>query len=162
MNPLYIPDFAPEISLEHCAGWDWVVSGRSTRTLFSDREGMSYDCPDCRLLSRVWPEWVQKLRERIRTRTGIEFILCLPRRYPDRSWGVGWHRDAPIHAPVIATVSVGTARMLQLRAEGHRSQGILLEHGSLLVFDSRQEHRLPAAPGTGERVALIFRGGVIT
>ncbi len=98
----------------------------------------------------------QKLQQQLQTR----FNLVIANRYLDGSQHMGWHRDdEPGCMTTVASVSLGATRRFRSRpGAGVPSEYIDLEHGSLLVFDAFQQHRLCATrKPVGERINLTFR-----
>jgi alkylated DNA repair dioxygenase AlkB len=107
-----------------------------------------------------WPEKLGDLRKRVAAELKETPNFLLLNRYRDGSDSMGWHRDdeAGIGA-CIASVSLGASRTFLLREEdAERSCSMMLEHGSLLVFDGRIRHALPKTKRrVGERINLTFR-----
>ncbi len=119
-----------------------------------------------RNLPAPWTPAVAELRERAEAACGARFNSVLLNRYRSGADGMGWHSDDEPElgaAPVIASVSLGVARVFDFR---HRDSGAVcayrLTHGSLLVMRGATQrdwtHRLAKAPAVqGERVNLTFR-----
>lgn len=107
-----------------------------------------------------WLQPLGELREQVQRHLGLYFNLVIVNRYADGSQHMGWHRDnEPGCMPTVASVSLGATRRFRSRpGAGESSQPIDLEHGSLLVFNAFQQHRLcPTRKAVGERVNLTFR-----
>jgi alkylated DNA repair dioxygenase AlkB len=86
------------------------------------------------------------------------FVLL--NRYRSGADSMGWHTDnEPMASDVLASLSLGAERRFLLRhptVDG--SVPLLLEHGSLLLFDRNLPHSLPkTARSLGERINLSFR-----
>jgi alkylated DNA repair dioxygenase AlkB len=95
-------------------------------------------------------------------RTGYNAVLC--NLYRDGSDSVGLHADAePEMGPVIASVTLGTARLFRLkRKNGYVEFSERLPHGSLLIMagDTQKNfrHEVPKeADVTQPRINLTFR-----
>ncbi|WP_414439534.1 alpha-ketoglutarate-dependent dioxygenase AlkB family protein [Burkholderia sp. 22PA0106] len=113
-----------------------------------------------------WTPAVAELRALAEAACATRFNSVLLNRYRSGADGMGWHSDNEPElgeAPVIASVSLGVARMFDLR---HRETGVVrayrLAHGSLLVMHGATQrdwtHRLAKAPAVqGERINLTFR-----
>lgn len=74
--------------------------------------------------------------------------------------GIGWHTDAPVFGPVVATLSLGADwRMEFRRRAGDKAIRITLPRRSLLILEgevrTRWQHRIPPVKET--RVSLSFR-----
>ena len=102
----------------------------------------------------------------VESASGVAFNSVLANLYRDGRDSVGWHRDSDYpHGgqPAIASVSFGTVRRFQLRADGGRSRAAIdLESGSLLVMQGeavdRWWHCVPkTSRAVGPRVNLTFR-----
>ena len=123
-----------------------------------------------------WPSYLETIRDQIRS--------TLPRRkhHPDKPFNfvlanfydhghqaMGWHRDnEPEIHPLIASVSLGSPRRFRLegsylepaesQAKNCSGDAIVLEHGSLLLFDGRRRHCLPKMTKVVDpRINLTFR-----
>jgi alkylated DNA repair dioxygenase AlkB len=87
--------------------------------------------------------------------------------YRDGSDSVAWHGDRHRHTvvdPIVAIVSVGTARSFRLRPRGGgASRCWRLGHGDLLVMGGacqhNWEHSVPKATHAGPRISITFRHG---
>jgi alkylated DNA repair dioxygenase AlkB len=118
-------------------------------------------------------DWFQELLEiRMAIKEefpGFHFNSALANLYRDGNDSVGWHSDDEPELgkdPVIASVSLGEARKFRLRHKDYKEnglkEGILLEHGSLLLMKGTTQHywkhEVPKAPRIEKpRVNLTFR-----
>ena len=109
-----------------------------------------------------------RLVARVRDRAGVPFNHVLANRYRSGADRMGFHADDEPELgsdPVVAIVSLGTARRLVLKPR-RRSLGggraFDLGHGSLLVMGGACQrhyvHGVPPQPAVnGERISLTFR-----
>lgn len=113
-----------------------------------------------------WPASLEPTLEALREHTGIEFNSALANLYRDGADSVAWHADdepALGRDPVIASVSLGTARRFVLRRrDGSRKFETLLEDGDVLVMGGAMQrmwlHAIPKMrPASGPRINLTFR-----
>ena len=107
-----------------------------------------------------WPQQLDAVRARVAEALGERPNFLLLNRYRDGSDSMGWHRDDEAgHGPLIASISLGANRRFLVREEGAaRSRSLMLEHGSLLIFDGNLRHALPKTRQViGERINLTFR-----
>ncbi len=122
-------------------GLDYRYSGRSHR-------------------GQGWPDALAELRRRVAEALDQTPNFLLLNRYRSGADCMGWHRDDEQGlAVLIASVSLGAARKFLLRDQ-HATQNrqLMLEHGSLLLFDGRCRHALPRTTRpVGERINLTFR-----
>lgn len=107
---------------------------------------------------------IKKVAERY---ADVESTSALLNLYRDGNDGLGWHRDnekvlGPV--PVIASVSLGTARTFQLRDYADKKNLISLElqPGSLVIMKGESqkawEHRIPKSSKVhGARINITFR-----
>lgn len=113
-----------------------------------------------------WTPALLDLKQRIEAVTGASFNSVLLNLYRDGNDSVGWHADNERElgrAPVIASLSLGAARIFQLK---HRRQRQLLKlpltDGSLLLMGGSLQvhwlHQIPKQPGIREpRINCTFR-----
>jgi alkylated DNA repair dioxygenase AlkB len=117
---------------------------------------------------RVFTATAEPLLERVRQRAGIPFNHVLVNRYRSGGDSMGFHADDEPELgpdPVVAIVSLGTARRLVLkprRGRAARRYAFDLGHGALLIMGGTcQRHYLHGVPRqsdvSGERVSLTFR-----
>jgi alkylated DNA repair dioxygenase AlkB len=95
-------------------------------------------------------------------RIGYNAVLC--NLYRDGKDSVGLHADAePEMGPVIASVSLGAARLFRMKAKnGKVAFSKQLPHGSLLIMAGSTQknfkHEVPKEPGMAKpRINLTFR-----
>lgn len=128
--------------------------------------GVSYRYSGVDRVAAPWPSFVAGLAAEVGAVVGSCFNYALLNRYRSGSDMLGWHADdeADLGAdPVIATISLGAARMLRIRPRaGGMSIGGALTHGSLLLmWGASQRDYKHCVPRTrkpvGERVSYTFR-----
>jgi alkylated DNA repair dioxygenase AlkB len=111
---------------------------------------------------------LRALRDRVARVAGERFNSVLCNLYRDGNDAMGMHSDSEPElgpAPVIASLSLGAARRLQLRhrkGKGRRQLDLQLEHGSLLILrgsiQQHYRHGIPREPAVTEpRINLTFR-----
>lgn len=106
-----------------------------------------------------WLPALSPIRERIESRLGCSFDFALLNRYRNGAEYMGWHTDdEPEMAGPVASLSLGAPRCFLLRrTRGAPSSRLLLEHGSLLVFEPELRHTLPRCARADLRVNVTFR-----
>ena len=118
-----------------------------------------------------WHPVLEELRNTLEARTDGHFNAVLANAYRDGRDSMGWHSDDERELgpePLIASVSLGAERRFLIRPRSRpedgasRSQGIILEHGSLLLMKGesqrRFQHALPRTQKpTGLRINLTYR-----
>lgn len=107
-----------------------------------------------------WLPELMDLRRRLSDELAVESNFVLLNRYRDGRDYMGWHTDDERGlGSTVASVSLGATRRFLLRPAGRqRSEGIELEHGSLLLLDGAVPHSLPRTRrSVGERLNLTFR-----
>ena len=177
---LYVENFLKTASatclLDHCLrDINWY---QETVTMFGSKyraprltawygnSGCSYHYSGTSRPGEPWTDCLAGTCALIKRQLRHPFNFMLANRYRSGSDHVGWHsdneRDMGVR-PVIASLSLGASRVFRVRPRrGGKSNGWLLQHGSLLVMwgDSQRlfKHSVPrtAQPG-GERVNLTFR-----
>ncbi|CAH2939043.1 MAG: Alkylated DNA repair protein [uncultured Paraburkholderia sp.] len=119
-----------------------------------------------RNLPHPWTPAVLELKAAAEAACNARFNSVLLNRYRSGADSMGWHADREPELgpePVIASVSLGAARVFDLR---HNRTGALqsfsLKGGSLLVMKGKTQaewrHRVPKEPRvSGERLNLTFR-----
>lgn len=114
-----------------------------------------------------WTDKLLELKQKTESIAGIKFTHALLNLYRDGKDSVGWHRDKESTwgaDPVIASVSLGTARIFQFRNYDDKSNVISLEltPGSLLIMRGKTqrywEHQVPKTnKRIGARINITFR-----
>jgi alkylated DNA repair dioxygenase AlkB len=110
--------------------------------------------------ARRWPPLLSSLRERVAQELGEIPNFVLLNQYRTGSDSMGWHRDDEASTtPRIASLSLGASRSFLVReADAPKSRRLVLDDGSLLVFDGTVRHALPKTRRrVGERINLTFR-----
>jgi len=106
-----------------------------------------------------WLAALDPARRLIEAALGRTFSFALLNRYAHGAEYMGWHTDAePEMTGVVASLSLGAERRFLFRPTGEeRSSGLLLEHGSLLLFAPELKHSLPRCARAGLRINVTFR-----
>ena len=171
---IYLPEFLAASAAKRLFDWlcDSVTWEQETIRLFGRErpvprriawfgdEGLDYRYSGRSHPSRCWPRTLGPLREDVARQLGAPPNFVLLNRYRDGSDSMGWHRDDEAGCdPRIASVSLGAARSFLLRtADARESRRLVLENGSLLLFDGTDRHALPKTRRpVGERINLTFR-----
>ena len=128
--------------------------------------GATYRYSGVRLEALPWTPALLEIKRTAEGLAGCRFNSVLLNLYRDGMDSVGWHADAEPELgrnPIIASVSLGCARLFQLQHKKRRLRVALqLEPGSVLVMRGETQHhwrhclpktRLPV----GARVNLTFR-----
>lgn len=126
-----------------------------------------YGYSGLRLVPRPWTPCLLEVRAAVQALAGCGFNSVLLNRYRDGDDSMGWHSDDEPElgaAPVIASVSLGTAREFRLRRKrGPRlEQRLVLPDASVLVMagDTQRcwQHSIPKTRRPcAERINLTFR-----
>jgi DNA oxidative demethylase len=127
-----------------CFGWSYVTRGR----MLTRCEALPHE------LGAAMKRWLEN--------GGVDAALLeqvIVTRYRPGA-GIGWHTDAPVFGPVVATLSLGVDwRMDFRRRAGDRTIRITLPRRSLLILEGEArtswQHRIPPVKET--RVSLSFR-----
>ena len=171
---IYLPAFLAPSAAKRLFDWlcDSVAWEQETIRLFGTErpvprriawfgdEGLDYRYSGRSHPSRCWPRALVSLREDVAAQLGMVPNFVLLNRYRNGSDSMGWHRDDEAGCdPRIASVSLGAPRSFLLRrADEEDSRRLVLEDGSLLLFDGTERHSLPKTRRpVGERINLTFR-----
>lgn len=136
--------------------------------------GIVYSYSNNLLQTRPWTALLLSIRQRVEQRVGHRFNAVLVNFYRNGEDYVGWHSDDEREmgaAPVIASLSLGQARVFEVRPLGDGAcrsaaadnvQSLWLHSGDLIVmeagFQQHWEHRVPTQDAvTGGRINLTFR-----
>jgi alkylated DNA repair dioxygenase AlkB len=127
-----------------CFGWSYVTRGRTLTR--------------CEALPHVLGASMKSWLENGGADAALLEQVIVTRYRPGA--GIGWHTDAPVFGPVVATLSLGSDwRMEFRRRAGDSSTRITLPRRSLLVLDGEArtlwQHRIPPVKET--RVSISFR-----
>lgn len=117
---------------------------------------------------RAFTPAAHRLLARVRAQAGAPFNHVLANRYRSGDDSMGLHADDEPELgpdPVVAIVSLGTARRLVVKPRRERERerhDLQLGHGALLVMGGTCQrhyvHGVPRQAGTqGERISLTFR-----
>jgi len=120
------------------------------------------------LSPQPWPQFLSKIKARIETLSAHSFNSALANYYRDGADSVDWHSDDETElgkAPVIASLSLGTSRVFELKHRYKKSLQavkILLNHGSLLIMKGSTQqywrHRIAKVKDVYEpRINFTFR-----
>ncbi len=160
-------DQALQLFLQHPVNWQqetFQIFGRQVlaprRLAWFGDAGVNYRYTGIDHVAQGWPQWLHPLRQRVEDVASSSFNFLLVNDYRDGSQHMGWHKDNETGAaPLIASVSLGAQRPFLYRMDdGAASQRVVLEHGSLCLFDGQIRHRLPPARRVKHRrINLTFR-----
>lgn len=126
----------------------------------------SYSYSGLHLQPNAFTLGLENLNKLIKKETGYLFTHCLANLYRDGKDSMGWHSDDEKELgkqPLIASVSLGSARKFQLK---HKTKNLKhnleLEPGSLLLMQGTTQqfwkHQLPKTRATiSPRINLTFR-----
>ena len=130
--------------------------------------GARYAYSGVQLAPLAWTPLLTDLKARVEQAAGARFNSLLMNLYRDGRDSVSWHSDAEPELgrnPVIASLSFGATRRLQLRSRPPLPPArceYALGHGDLLVMRGATQHewahQVPkAAARVGPRINLTFR-----
>lgn len=136
-------------------------------TALFGNDGKPYSYSNITMHPHPWNLLLLKIKSMVETVAATQFTSVLLNYYRDGKDSNGWHADNEKELgvnPVIASVSLGAARVFQLRHNENQDlkQSILLQHGSLLLMKGPTQHhwkhQIPktAKPVSG-RINLTFR-----
>jgi len=163
------------VELLHHAPWKQEVTnfyGRARKlprlTAWYGEPGACYRYSDILNQPLAWTPTLASIRERVQQVAGHQFNSVLLNLYRSGADSVSWHADNEPELgenPVIASISLGEKRVLQLRhatRKDVRRFDLPLSHGSLLLMKGGEQthwrHRIPKTrqPITA-RINLTFR-----
>ncbi|MDP5101232.1 MAG: alpha-ketoglutarate-dependent dioxygenase AlkB [Nonlabens sp.] len=129
--------------------------------------GISYGYSGISYEALPWTPTLQEIKNKVETKAGTSFNICLVNRYRDGQDSNGWHADDEAELgenPVIASVSFGEERFFHLKHNTNPAwrYKFILEHGSLLVMAGNTQHTYKhqiakTKKAIGERINLTFR-----
>ena len=136
-------------------------------TALFGNDGKPYSYSNITMQPHAWNLTLQKIKYQVETIAETNFTSVLLNYYRDGKDSNGWHADNEKELgknPVIASISLGTERVFQLKhnTDSSLKQNILLEHGSLLLMKGSTQHcwkhQIPKTnkPIAG-RINLTFR-----
>lgn len=136
-------------------------------TALFGNDGKPYSYSNITMQPHPWNLLLQKIKSHVESVTETQFTTVLLNYYRDGRDSNGWHADNEKELglnPTIASVSLGSERMFQLKHNTDPSlrQNILLEHGSLLIMKGTTQHfwkhQIPKTnKPLGGRINLTFR-----
>jgi alkylated DNA repair dioxygenase AlkB len=136
-------------------------------TALFGNDGKPYSYSNITMQPNPWNLLLQKIKFHVESVAEINFTTVLLNYYRDGQDSNGWHSDNEKELglnPTIASVSLGSERMFQLKHNTDPSlrQNILLEHGSLLIMKGTTQHfwkhQIPKTnKPAGGRINLTFR-----
>ena len=136
-------------------------------TALFGNDGKPYSYSNITMQPNPWNLLLQKIKFHVESVAEINFTTVLLNYYRDGSDSNGWHADNEKELgqnPIIASVSLGSERMFQLKhnTEPSLRQNLLLEHGSLLLMKGTTQHfwkhQIPKTKKlVGGRINLTFR-----
>lgn len=128
--------------------------------------GADYSYSGARMTRHAWPAALSALKNAIEARCATRFNSALLNLYRDGNDSVAWHSDDEPElgpAPLIATLSLGAERALELRAKADRTRLRLpLPGGSLLLMAGSLQrcwqHRIAKTTvAVGPRISITWR-----
>lgn len=136
-------------------------------TALFGNDGKPYSYSNITMQPNPWNLLLQKIKFHVESVAEINFTTVLLNYYRDGRDSNGWHADNEKELgqnPIIASVSLGSERMFQLKhnTEPSLRQNILLENGSLLLMKGTTQHfwkhQIPKTnKPVGGRINLTFR-----
>jgi alkylated DNA repair dioxygenase AlkB len=134
--------------------------------LYGD-DGASYSYSGITMFPKPFNAALKRVKSKIEEVSEVKFNTVLLNLYRDGSDSNGWHSDDEKelgHNPVIASLSLGTERVFQLRQrkdKKHR-ENLLLKNGSLLLMAGATQHHwqhcIPKSKKVmSPRINLTFR-----
>lgn len=114
---------------------------------------------------RLWPALLDRLRAEVQDRAGEFFDSCFANFYRHGNDSISWHADdSDWIGPVIASVTLGSARRFRMRSKSRTQPRAEydLGHGDLLIMragcQDAWEHCVPKSKRSrGQRLNLTFR-----
>ncbi|TNJ43541.1 alpha-ketoglutarate-dependent dioxygenase AlkB [Tamlana fucoidanivorans] len=136
-------------------------------TSFFANNGKAYCYSNITMQPHRFTKDLLKIKSRIESQFNVIFTSCLANLYRNGSDSNGWHADNEKELglnPIIASISLGTARVFQLKHKKNNllKSKIVLEHGSLLLMQGETQsnwlHQIPKTRKIiGKRINLTFR-----
>jgi alkylated DNA repair dioxygenase AlkB len=178
---LFYPDFLTEkesqdyfLHIFHSFHWKQELIKIYDKEVLTPRLtafcGEPYKDPDYAgkdITPQPWTYRIVELKHKIEETAGVKFTNALFNLYRDGRDSVSWHRDNERNwgiDPVIASISLGAARIFQLRNYKDKTitRSIELTPGSLLIMQGSiqrcWEHQVPkTTKRIGARINITFR-----
>ena len=112
--------------------------------LYGD-DGASYSYSSITMFPKPFNPVLKEIKSRIEEVSEVKFNTVLLNLYRDGSDSNGWHSDDEKELgqnPVIASLSLGTERVFQLRLKKDKKirENLLLKNGSLLLMAGATQH----------------------
>jgi alkylated DNA repair dioxygenase AlkB len=136
-------------------------------TALYGNDGKPYSYSNITMQPHPWNILLQKIKYQVESVTETQFTSVLLNYYRDGRDSNGWHADNEKELgqnPVIASLSLGSERVFQLRHNSNPAlkKNIVLGHGSLLIMRGPTQHfwkhQIPkTAKPVGGRINLTFR-----
>jgi alkylated DNA repair dioxygenase AlkB len=107
-----------------------------------------------------WSPLLAEIRDTVSVALTTPSNFVLLNLYRSGRDGMGWHRDdEAMTSDLLGSLSLGAERRFLVRhPDVDGAIPLVLEHGSLLIFDRHLAHSLPkTARPVGERINLSFR-----
>lgn len=107
-------------------------------------QGTEYTYSQTTLVAEGWNNNLKQIQEALIKHFQLNFNSVLANLYRDGQDSMGWHSDNEKELgtqPIIASISLGTSRMLQFRKKENTKTkaSILLESGSLLLMQGNTQ-----------------------
>ena len=128
------------------------------KSFFYGDDGLNYRYTGIDHVGLGWPSELLTLKSQIEKQSRSKFNFCLVNYYRMGLDYMGWHKDNEQSSErLIASLSLGMPRKFRIRSD-QRGEDILLDNGSLLIFDGYLEHTLPRMKKVNQpRINLTFR-----
>ena len=128
------------------------------KSFFYGDDGLNYRYTGIDHFGRGWPSELLNLKSQIEKQSHYEFNFCLVNYYRMGLDYMGWHKDNEQSSErLIASLSLGVPRKFRIRSD-KKIEDMLLDNGSLLIFDGYLEHTLPRMTKVNQpRINLTFR-----
>ena len=132
--------------------------------IVTDRTYSPYKATD--VVNFKWSEspGVEKCKQFLKDKLGLDFDYCLCHLYPNESAGIAWHFDKEAMTTPIVSISLGETRKFCMKELGENQvqTDFELEHGDMFLMKTgcqqRFKHCIPKETRKrGPRINLTFR-----